>query len=191
MVRERATKNGVSVSLELATDVDLVDGDERRVRQVVFNLLSNAVKFTPRDGSVVVASAREDGEVLVSVTDTGPGIAWTTRNGSSRSSSRRTPASSSARGPGSDSPLEAPRRTAPRPHLGRKPGRTRQPVRLHASDRERRPQWRVSILVVEDNETNMSFVRDVLRAKGYSTLEATTGEGAVELARTLDPAHSC
>ena len=75
MVRERATKDGVRVSLELATDVDLVDGDERRVRQVVFNLLSNAVKFTPRDGSVVVASARENGEVLVSVTDTGPGIA--------------------------------------------------------------------------------------------------------------------
>ena len=74
MVRERATKNGVRLSLELAADIDLVDGDERRVRQVVFNLLSNAVKFTPRDGSVVVASAREDGEVLVSVTDTGPGI---------------------------------------------------------------------------------------------------------------------
>ena len=75
MVRERATKNGVRLSLELGADIDLVDGDERRVRQVVFNLLSNAVKFTPRDGSVVVASAREDGEVLVSVTDTGPGIA--------------------------------------------------------------------------------------------------------------------
>jgi len=75
MVRERATKNGVRLSLELAADVDLVDGDERRVQQVVFNLLSNAVKFTPRGGSVVVASAREDGEVLVSVTDTGPGIA--------------------------------------------------------------------------------------------------------------------
>jgi signal transduction histidine kinase len=75
MVRERATKNGVLLSLELAADVDLVDGDERRVQQVVFNLLSNAVKFTPRGGSVVVASAREDGEVLVSVTDTGPGVA--------------------------------------------------------------------------------------------------------------------
>ena len=75
MVRERATKNEVLLSLELAADVDLVDGDERRVQQVVFNLLSNAVKFTPRGGSVVVASAREDGEVLVSVTDTGPGIA--------------------------------------------------------------------------------------------------------------------
>ena len=75
MVRERATTSGVRLSLELAADIDLVDGDERRIQQVVFNLLSNAVKFTPRGGSVVVASARENGEVLVSVTDTGPGIA--------------------------------------------------------------------------------------------------------------------
>jgi CheY-like chemotaxis protein len=44
------------------------------------------------------------------------------------------------------------------------------------------------ILVVEDNETSMKLFRDVLQAKGYSTVEATTGEAAVELARTLDPA---
>jgi signal transduction histidine kinase len=75
MVRERATKNGVAISLELSPEVNIVDGDERRLRQVVFNLLSNAVKFTPKSGSVVVASSRVDGEVQVSVTDTGPGIA--------------------------------------------------------------------------------------------------------------------
>ena len=75
MVRERATRNGVQLALELAPDVDLVRGDERRLRQVVFNLLSNAVKFTPAGGSVAVATARVDGEVNVSVTDTGPGIA--------------------------------------------------------------------------------------------------------------------
>ena len=38
------------------------------------------------------------------------------------------------------------------------------------------------ILVVEDNEKNMKLLRDVLRAKGYRTLEATTGRRAVELA---------
>ncbi len=75
MVREPAMKRGVQLSLELAPDVDLVDGDERRLRQVVFNLLSNAVKFTPEGGSIVVASCRVNGEVLVSVSDTGPGIA--------------------------------------------------------------------------------------------------------------------
>jgi two-component system cell cycle response regulator DivK len=38
------------------------------------------------------------------------------------------------------------------------------------------------ILVVEDNEKNMKLVRDVLNAKGYETLEATTGADAVALA---------
>jgi signal transduction histidine kinase len=75
MVRERAITNGVRLSLELAPDVDGVRGDERRFRQIVFNVLSNAVKFTPAGGSVTVAAARVDGEVHVSVTDTGPGIA--------------------------------------------------------------------------------------------------------------------
>jgi two-component system, cell cycle response regulator DivK len=38
------------------------------------------------------------------------------------------------------------------------------------------------ILVVEDNEKNMKLFRDVLQAKGYSPLEAASGEEAVELA---------
>jgi two-component system, cell cycle response regulator DivK len=38
------------------------------------------------------------------------------------------------------------------------------------------------VLVVEDNEKNMKLFRDVLQAAGYSTLEATTGGQAVELA---------
>ena len=75
MVREAATKQGVQLSLELAPGTDLIEGDERRLRQVIFNLLSNAVKFTPSGGSVVVASSQVDHEVQVSVTDTGPGIA--------------------------------------------------------------------------------------------------------------------
>ena len=44
------------------------------------------------------------------------------------------------------------------------------------------------ILVVEDNDKNMKLVRDVLQATGYSTLEATTGEEAVELALSQAPA---
>ena len=44
------------------------------------------------------------------------------------------------------------------------------------------------VLIVEDNEKNMKLVRDVLQATGYSTLEATTGEEAVELALSQAPA---
>jgi signal transduction histidine kinase len=75
MVREPAVKKGVQLSLNATPDADILNGDARRVRQVVFNLLSNAVKFTPSGGSVTVATTRVDGEVQVSVTDTGPGIA--------------------------------------------------------------------------------------------------------------------
>ena len=74
MVRERATKNGVALELELDPSVDLVEGDERRIRQVIFNLLSNAVKFTPEGGRIDVSSQQANGEIRVAVRDTGPGI---------------------------------------------------------------------------------------------------------------------
>ena len=75
MVRERATKDGVQVTLAANPDIDVVAGDERRIRQVIFNLLSNAVKFTPSGGSVDVWATQVNGHVSVSVADTGAGIA--------------------------------------------------------------------------------------------------------------------
>jgi signal transduction histidine kinase len=75
MVRERATEHGVRVGFRADPEVDVVDGDERRIKQVIFNLLSNAVKFTPAGGEVDVSATRLNGEVRVSVADTGPGIA--------------------------------------------------------------------------------------------------------------------
>src|SRR5919201_5907048 len=71
----RSRPDGVRVALATDPGLDLVEGDERRIKQVIFNLLSNAVKFTPAGGAVDVSATRADGEVLVSVADTGPGIA--------------------------------------------------------------------------------------------------------------------
>jgi two-component system cell cycle response regulator DivK len=39
-----------------------------------------------------------------------------------------------------------------------------------------------AVLIAEDNGKNMKLFRDVLQASGYETLEATTGEQAIELA---------
>ena len=75
MVREQATTEGVQVTLHKNGGLDVVSGDERRIRQVIFNLLSNAVKFTPEGGEVDVSAARINGEMRVSVADSGPGIA--------------------------------------------------------------------------------------------------------------------
>ena len=44
-----------------------------------------------------------------------------------------------------------------------------------------------TVLIVEDNEKNMKLARDVLQAKGYTTLEAVSGEDGVKLARERGP----
>ena len=75
MVREQATTEGVQVTLHKNGSLEVVSGDERRMSQVIFNLLSNAVKFTPTGGQVDVSATRINGEMRVSVADSGPGIA--------------------------------------------------------------------------------------------------------------------
>ena len=74
LVRERATRHGISVSVGVGEDVDTLDADELRFKQVLLNLLSNAVKFTPDGGSVEVRAARSGDELLVTVSDTGVGV---------------------------------------------------------------------------------------------------------------------
>ena len=74
LVRERANRHGVRLHLDVAPDVGLVRADELRIKQVIVNLLSNAVKFTP-DGGRVDVRAWADREVLVTVSDTGTGVA--------------------------------------------------------------------------------------------------------------------
>jgi signal transduction histidine kinase/ActR/RegA family two-component response regulator len=75
MVRQPATEHAIALTLKVADDVDLIDVDERRFKQVLLNLLSNAVKFTPDGGRVCVDACREGNDLSVTVTDTGPGVA--------------------------------------------------------------------------------------------------------------------
>jgi signal transduction histidine kinase/DNA-binding response OmpR family regulator len=75
MVRERALKQRILLSLEVDPEVGLLDADRLRFRQVVLNLLSNAVKFTPDGGRVRVRASIRDQDLVVEVADTGPGVA--------------------------------------------------------------------------------------------------------------------
>jgi signal transduction histidine kinase len=54
--------------------VPSVRGDRERLRQVLRNLLENAVKYSPAGEAVDVRARAEDGRVLVTVEDSGPGI---------------------------------------------------------------------------------------------------------------------
>ena len=75
MVRDRAGRQGVALELDVAPALGTVPADELKLKQVVLNLLSNAVKFTPAGGRVVVTARAEGGEAVVSVRDTGIGVA--------------------------------------------------------------------------------------------------------------------
>jgi signal transduction histidine kinase len=75
LVRERAMRHGIQLERTVAADVGALVGDERKVKQVLLNLLSNAVKFTPEGGRVEVRAGAVNGDLQISVSDTGIGIA--------------------------------------------------------------------------------------------------------------------
>ncbi|MBC8171824.1 MAG: hypothetical protein H7X77_09125 [Anaerolineae bacterium] len=64
----------VSLELTLAEDLPLMTGDRQRLYQVMLNIISNACKFT-ETGHILVRAQHQQGEVLISIADTGPGIA--------------------------------------------------------------------------------------------------------------------
>jgi signal transduction histidine kinase/CheY-like chemotaxis protein len=74
MVRERAARHGIAITLHVAPEVGVIWADELKLKQVVLNLLSNAVKFTPDGGSVDVQAKVSGAEAQVIVHDTGIGI---------------------------------------------------------------------------------------------------------------------
>ncbi|HVO39160.1 MAG TPA: ATP-binding protein [Spirochaetia bacterium] len=76
VVADSAQRGSVQVQLTLGDIPARVCVDERKVKEVLYNLLSNAVKFTPPGGKVVLdACAVEPSLLLVSVSDTGIGLA--------------------------------------------------------------------------------------------------------------------
>jgi PAS domain S-box-containing protein len=73
----RPTASAKTITLDLAADPDhpRVRGDIERLHQIVWNLVNNAVKFTDPGGRVEVRVHRRDASVVLTVTDTGIGIA--------------------------------------------------------------------------------------------------------------------
>jgi signal transduction histidine kinase len=75
LIRERAVRHGITLHQEIDPRLAQIQGDERKIKQVLLNLLSNAIKFTPDGGRIDVRARAVNGSVEVSVTDTGVGIA--------------------------------------------------------------------------------------------------------------------
>jgi signal transduction histidine kinase len=75
LVRERATRHGITLTQRVDERVGDIVADERKVKQILLNLLSNAVKFTPEGGRVGLTATAAEGGITIAVSDTGIGIA--------------------------------------------------------------------------------------------------------------------
>jgi len=74
LFKAQAATASITLQFHVDDDVPPVFADRHRVLQVLSNLIGNALKFTPPDGMISYAAEHRRGEVLVTVTDTGPGI---------------------------------------------------------------------------------------------------------------------
>jgi signal transduction histidine kinase len=72
--RQQVEDHHHHLALELDAGPLMVEADPVRVAQVVANLVENADKYTPDGGTLTVAAHRTDGEIEISVTDTGEGL---------------------------------------------------------------------------------------------------------------------
>ena len=77
MIKEKALKHRIKLDIQIPEELSglEIQADERQLKQVMFNLLSNAVKFTPDGGAIEVEAKQVAQELIISVSDTGIGIA--------------------------------------------------------------------------------------------------------------------
>lgn len=66
---------GIGISTQAIEPLPAVFADPVRIRQVLGNIITNALRYTPRGGTVRIECAARDGRIVVSVHDTGQGIA--------------------------------------------------------------------------------------------------------------------
>jgi len=76
LMRARIEQAEIRLELDVELDLPQVFVDARKIKQILLNLISNAVKFTPAGGKVTIgAGLRHNGEIFITVADTGIGIA--------------------------------------------------------------------------------------------------------------------
>jgi signal transduction histidine kinase len=74
-VRKDAARKGVSLEVETDIPLSTINADKKLMRRMLVNLLTNAIKLTHEGGTVSVKSTIGDGDVRLTVSDTGVGIA--------------------------------------------------------------------------------------------------------------------
>lgn len=74
-LKPQAERGGINLDIDIPSTLARALADEERVEQVLVNLVHNAIKFTPPGGRVTISANVEGDSILISVADTGVGIA--------------------------------------------------------------------------------------------------------------------
>lgn len=74
-LRPQISRAGLALRNEVPDELPDMDADRARVEQVMLNLVHNAIKFTPTGGTITVSARAEPTAVVVTVADTGVGVA--------------------------------------------------------------------------------------------------------------------
>ncbi len=74
MFKYQADSKGIKIEKNIHEDIPMVEVDQERFKQILGNLLSNAIKFSKPGTKVTISAKMENGNLLVGVTDQGPGI---------------------------------------------------------------------------------------------------------------------
>ena len=75
LVRKLAEDKNIDVRIDSGYESLPSQQDQAKIQQILTNLLSNAIKFTPEGGLITVSCELKGDDVLISVADTGVGIA--------------------------------------------------------------------------------------------------------------------
>ncbi|HXV00824.1 MAG TPA: ATP-binding protein [Caulobacteraceae bacterium] len=70
----RLQEAGIALAAELGANPVTILADPLTLRQIVINLLANALAATPAGGRVALSLARDEGDLVIALADTGPGI---------------------------------------------------------------------------------------------------------------------
>ncbi len=65
---------GIKLQVDIADDISPVQGDGSLIRQALTNLVGNAIKYAPNSGPMWLRAEQKNGELVLSVQDSGPGI---------------------------------------------------------------------------------------------------------------------
>ena len=73
--RPQADEQGIVFSLDVPVSSLIIDGDGHLLTRAIENIVDNAVRHTPDGGTIRIAAGLQPGEIMVTVTDSGPGFA--------------------------------------------------------------------------------------------------------------------